>query len=238
MTLSGTVQAPSLQMSFPPPVNLQLDSSISTAAIGLNALPDIPISDMKLTFTGNTLGPMFVATCFPAAFTATLTPWSGIAGAQVADAVQETGCPAPRTTKPGKPTVHVSFSRLADGAPRLSVRAVKGRHAPEIQSLWVRPPAGLMFSANAVGRAGRMSKGALTVTGAQVGGVRVRHGLLKVRFKQPTPSASMYLSRPLLVRSPAARHSGHPYRPSGHVTVVVTDSGGLQTKLALPPSSR
>ncbi len=235
MTLSGTVRAPALQIAFPPPLGLQLASSFSSTSISLAALPDIPMTEMKLTFTGNALGPMFVAQCYPNAFMATMLPWSGNASVQVTDPLVETGCPASHPPKPRRPTAQASLSGLASGAPRLLLRAVKGAHAPGIQSLSILPPAGLSFSAHAVARDRRIFEQALALHGAQLASARVRGRALEVVFQQPAGHSSLSLRSPLLVRSAATPLDvGSTHMPTGHVTVVITDGGGLQTKLELP----
>jgi hypothetical protein len=92
ITLKGTMRSPALGIRFSAPTNLQLGSSLSTKALVLDALPDIPMSSLTLNFTGNPLGRLFVTECYENAFGATFSPTSGIDSVLFNGALVQKGC--------------------------------------------------------------------------------------------------------------------------------------------------
>jgi hypothetical protein len=232
MLLSGTERAPALAITFPPPLGLQLSSSWSSTGLTLYTLPDVPLTSLTLTFTGNALGRMFVIECYPNSFAATFTPKTGLAPVQVNEPVTEAGCRPARHAKRGQgpPSASASLSGLASGAPRLSLRVAKGKRAPGIKSLALTLPTGLSFLTGALG-----SRHTLSLTGAKLASARIRHRALVITFKRSSARSSLSLGGALVVESTSLTHEVRAHHVhTGRITVRVTDGGGRRTTLRLP----
>jgi hypothetical protein len=229
ITLTGSNRVPSLSVSFPSPVGLELSSSLTAQDLDLLTLPDIPLTDLKLDFTGDKQGPMWVTQCYPTLFQTIFTPRSGATAFATNTAVNETGCKATQTKS--KPTALASMSGLRADAPRFTVKATEGRLSPAIKSLSITLPSGLSLSAGALSY---LSKQSLSLSGAKLGSARIRGGVLVVTLRGASARVKVSLGGPLLLES-AALHTqavaGHGrYR---HVAVLITDARGTRTKLKL-----
>jgi hypothetical protein len=231
MFLSGTERAPALAIAFPPPLGLQLSSSWTSTGLTLYTLPDLPLTSLTLSFTGNSLGRMFVIQCYPNSFAATFTPKTGLAPVQVNEPLTEAGCRPAHHAKleQGPPTASATLSGLASGAPRLSLKVAKGKRSPGIRSLTVTLPSGLSFVAGALG-----SSRALSLSGAKLASARIRQGALVVTFKRSSAKSSLSLGGALVVESSSLIHEVRSHHAHmGRMTVRVTDARGRHTRLKL-----
>jgi hypothetical protein len=241
ITLSGTQRDPLFAVSFPPPLNLRLASTFNGTAVGLNALPDIPLTSITLNLTGNALGRVFIAQCVPKnALKAVFSPRTGLKNVEVQGNVLETGCTVqtgtssgsgPAKSKAGKPKASAALSGVAGGASRLSVRASRGSHAPDVASLSITLPHGLSFARAALKHVVRQ---ALALSGATMRSAKIVNGALVVVFKRAVATGSVSLGAPLLVesRTLAAKARTHKVKTLT-LGVRVTDSGGTATALKL-----
>ena len=230
IVLGGTERGPSLTIAFPQPVSLTLDSVLFPNALSLQMLPEIPITSMVLSFTGNSLGGLFSVLCYATTYGADFFPRSG--GPALVDNtnIGVGNCPRAKTARRvGKPTATAAASGLASGSPSLAIKAVRGKHAPSIKALSVGLPQGLSFNASAA-----LTAKAVSLAGASVASARVEHGVLVVSFHHASARSTLTLRGPLLVESAGLRHdvNSHTARAE-HLSVMITDSAGRRTKLAI-----
>lgn len=229
IVLAGTQRGPALNLSFPQPVSLQLDSVLFPNALSLSMLPQIPITSMVLSFSGNSLGGLFSVECYATTYGAVFYPWSGAPALVDNVNIGVGNCPRKTPARVGKPTARASVAGLAGGSPSLAIKAVKGKHAPSIKALSVALPSGLSFNATAA-----LSAKTVSLAGASVASARVEHGALLVSFHHASANSTLTLRGPLLVESAGLRHdiNSHTAR-SEHLSVTITDSAGRRTKLAI-----
>jgi hypothetical protein len=239
----GSLNAPitgSMTMSFPPPYPLSIAGPINLTqhTITFLGLPDIPLSTMVFTFTGTPAGPAFVTSCEPGTISATVTPQSGNPPIHVTGPVTELGCPPPTA----RPNVSGSFSGLANGRPRLQVRASRAAGAPAFASLSIALPGGLSFSRATVAcraRAGRSCKRSgtirgLSVAGAHIKSARMQGTQLQLTFSQPVASVSLVAKGPLLLESKGLQRKAKRHRTghlSAHVRLTYAGGGAAATNV-------
>jgi hypothetical protein len=203
MTLGGTPTAPTLTITFLEPTPLVLSGTLVAAngQLTLSNLPDIPVTDFTLRFTGTAaVGPVLaahIANCQLASFHATLFPTSGVQAAGVNATAIYKGCPPHRHRGINRPTASASLSGVAAGHPRLSVRVTRGAQAPPIRQVWIRLPAGLHFTRSAL-RTG-------SSPGPGIARERIIHGRLLAVFRHSVASGTVRLGGPLLAESAALR---------------------------------
>jgi hypothetical protein len=228
VTLGGTVRGPALGISFPPPASIQLHTNFSSAGVAIYAMPDIPISSLKLNITGNSFGAVFVGLCYKALYSARLNPWSGAVTTIQSGQAQMGNC---RTRKSRArvtgPRASASLSGVASGAVNLSIETTKGHGAPDIASLAISLPKGLGFN-----RTTPLTRRVLSLAGARLASARLEGRELVVRFKGATARSALALRAPLLVASQALRQgAGSLARGVSRLVVSVTDSRLHETKL-------
>lgn len=223
---SGTAASPALTITFPPPLGVVLNASVTYTHFNLFNLPDIPFSTLTMTFTGNQMGRMFIASCYPAAFSAILAPWSGSQANATNNIAGVTDC---RRVVKSKPSAFASMAGLRTDAPKLSVKATRGRYSADIRSLSITPPPGVSFLAGALA-SGR----GLSLSGARLRSARIQGGALVVTFKRSTARTTVKLGGPLLVESASLLTRANDGRARFlHLTVWVTDGDGTRTKRRL-----
>lgn len=227
MTLSGIERSPALSVSFPAPLSLQLSTSWSSNAVTIYTMPDLPLTSLTLSFTGNAMGRMFVVQCFANTFGAQFTPKSGAGLVRIDRPIVERGCGPRATAKRGRPRASGRVRGLAGGTPRLSLEISQGRRAPAVRSVSIRLPRGLSFAAGVAA-----VRRYLSLSGARVASAGVRHGALVLRFRRPTAEASLAVAHPLVTESGALLHAvSARHFHSGRVTVKVTDAHGQTTRV-------
>ncbi|HUB73228.1 MAG TPA: hypothetical protein VL979_04220 [Solirubrobacteraceae bacterium] len=241
LTLAGTITSGNLAaqingavtMSFPPPFQFSINGPINTSehTITFLNLPDFPLSTLTYDFLGVPAGPAFVTTCEPSTISATLTPQDGGPPVKVTGPVTNVNCPPPGTT----PTAAGSVSGLNSGRPKLRLHAIRGSKEAKLESLAIRPPAGLGFSRKACGGARhRCNRDGLSLSGASVRSARLERGKLVLSFARPATRVSLTMRRPLLSESHALEHKAKKHTTGELVTnLKVTDADGNTTALSL-----
>ena len=167
-------------------------------------MPDIPFAQLRLRFTGNSLGSMFVVQCFPSPFKVTAQSASGECG-DVDHSAQSEGDRLPQqaaTAPAGIGLAHGPGAR----APQLSLSAVQGLRAPKLKKLSIGLPPGLSFASDR-GGAGRPSTvgRALGLSNGRVVRATVHSQWLSVTLKHSVRRTSLSLQTPAAGREPSAR---------------------------------
>jgi hypothetical protein len=232
ITMAGTLSAPTLELVMPAPADVQIPGSLGPTTIGLASMPNIPFTQLRLRFTGNALGSMFVVQCFPTSFKATANPFSSNPGIRITGALKETGC----HNKPQRrPQASVSLSGLTHGAPRLSLRAIAGLRAPKLKKLSIGLPPGLSFASSGAAPNPRTLGRELQLSDGRVARATVRSQWLSVTLKHTVSRTSLSLQRPLLVESrqlATAIRAGKSR--TQWLTIGMTDFDGHFTKVTMP----
>jgi hypothetical protein len=229
LILGGTLRGPALTVSFPQPTSLQLNAVLGTTSLTFVALPEIPMTSLRLDFLGNSLGGMFSVQCYKTQFSGVFFPRSGINATTGAGNIGVGNCsPKKAPTRPGKPDAWVSATGLASGAPSLAIKAKYGRKAPMIRSLSIGLSSGLSLAA-----AQALSSHSVSVAGASAT-TRLTNGRLIVTFKRPSQGGTVTIRSPLLVESAVLRHAAASQAATfAIVAITITDIRGAQTKKTL-----
>ncbi|HET8979173.1 MAG TPA: hypothetical protein VFN87_13510, partial [Solirubrobacteraceae bacterium] len=197
--LTGTFTGLTLTIVFPPPFPLTLTGTVdlSADATAFTGLPDIPLTDLKVTLNSGRYA-LFDANCAtpsgPAS--AKLTDQNGDKSATAPARVTLAGCPGSTAGRPGttggrsgsrpgrRPRYRlfdVRFSGLPGDHPALSFRLAGGR----LTAMTVELPAGLRAGGRtAVRRRVRTSAGGIR-------SVTVRHGHLVIRLRRAVASTTV-----------------------------------------------
>lgn len=238
--LTGSLSAPKLVIVFPPPFALTLAGAvdINTNTTTFTGLPDIPLTDLKVTLTGGR-NAAFVNGCSPASGTATSKLISQ-AGSQALVSAPFTvaGCPASSGgsgsgAKPGRAKiVSGAVSGLASGHPTLRFKLTAGKHA-KLKSFTVKLPRGLSFVRHRVH--GRLKLLGVTVKGAKLKSLSLKHGALLVTLRAPVNTLSAKIGSRALKESSALKSAAkHHKRKRLQLTVVLTNTAGKRTTSKLP----
>jgi hypothetical protein len=209
--LTGSLAAPAIAIVFPSPFALTLSGQVdlATNTTTFNNVPDIPLTDLKVTLAG---GPnaVFLATCNPPSGTATstLTSQNGDRTTVVSSRFTVSRCTAATggggTTSGGGtsyPKHHISHSRinrgpahiasaslsgLALGLPTLSLRLVAGTNTAKLGTFTIELPRGLTFVKRRVH--GRLTVRGVSIIGARVKWVVLERGRLLVTLRRSVSS--------------------------------------------------
>jgi hypothetical protein len=229
LILGGTLRGPALTVSFPQPTSLQLNPVLGSTSLTFVALPEIPLTSLKLRFLGNSLGGMFTVQCYKTQYTAVLYPRSGNSATTSAGKVTVGNCaPAKGPAVIGEPKAWVSATGLASGQPSVAIKAKFGRNAPMIKSLSIGLSSGLSLAA-----AQALSGQSVTVAGASAT-THLANGRLIVTFKRPSQGGTVTIRSPLLLESAALRQGVVSQAAIfAVVAVTITDVHGKQTKKTL-----
>jgi len=212
-------------------------------------LPDIPLTDLKVTLAG---GPnaVFATPCVtPSGIgTATLTSQNGDKTAVRSSAFSVSNCttPAaggggPTTTPPGpKPSptpapksgapriTSASLAGLARGKVTLRLRLVSGQNAPPLQTFTIQLPRGLRFIRHRVHR--RLKLEGVSVTNSKLESLALRRGNLVITLRHPTTSFSLTVHANGLKESFGLKHKASHHRIKRlTLTVAATDVTGRTT---------
>lgn len=241
--LNAPINGVVLTMSFPAPYAFALAAPVdfSERTITFSGVPDIPLSDLSLTFTGPPTGPAFATSCTPGTITSTLTPQDGNPAVKLKGAVDTIGCPPSKPA--GKPKASGSLGGLAAGRPRLRLHAVHGSNAPNIASLSIALPPGLAFRHSALSArrtctsgkcSSSLSINGLALAGARLAGAGIRGGRLVLKFKSPAEGVAITAGGPLLVEK---RIPGTSAKQQGERALVarlqITDAAGTGTAVSV-----
>jgi len=247
----GAGAAPAITIVFPAPFALTLSGRVDLAknTTTFTNLPDIPLTDLKVTLAG---GPnaVFATPCVtPSGIgTATLTSQNGDKTAVRSSAFSVSNCttPAaggggPTTTPPGpKPSptpapksgapriTSASLAGLARGKVTLRLRLVSGQNAPPLQTFTIQLPRGLHFIRHRVHR--RLKLEGVSVTNSKLESLALRRGNLVITLRHPTTSFSLTVHANGLKESFGLKHKASHHRIKRlTLTVAATDVTGRTT---------
>jgi hypothetical protein len=252
--LTGALTAPAITIVFPAPFAITLSGpvDIATNTTTFGGVPDIPLTDLKVSLAG---GPdaVFSTTCATPTGTATstLTSQNGDLTAFASSTFTVSGCPPPTTgtgggsgggtTPPGKKTVPAvgvpalksgSLSGLAGGKPTLSFRLVAGTNAPKLRSFTIKLPSGLRFVRRRVHK--RLKIVGVSVTGATVKSLALKRGRLVVTLRRPAAGFVVKIGPKALSESSGLKSKAKHHRiKSLKLTVSATNANGKVTNLTL-----
>jgi hypothetical protein len=251
--LVGSLAAPNIAIVFPPPFSLTLAGSvdIATGATTFTGVPDIPLSDLKVSLFGGQ-DAVFSASCNPSSGTAsaTLTSQEGDQTATSRAPFTVSGCPAAgggtgpgggspggprggrgsspgdqsRGSRSGRPSVRsASISRLGSGLALLRLTVLRGHNAPELRSVALELPRGLSF------RPGRAVM-AVHISGARARYARLVHGRLLIVLSRPVNTLTVRVQG-LRETATLERDAKHHRLHSLVLAVGITDASGIGTLL-------
>jgi hypothetical protein len=243
--LTGTLSALKIVIVFPPPFALTLAGAVDVPhnTTTFTGLPDIPLSDLKVTLAGGK-NAAFAAFCSPASGTAssTLIAQSG-ARATVSAPFTVAGCSGSQGTTGSSPGTKASptgragivsgaVSGLASGHPSLSFKLTAGKNA-KLKSFTVKLPRGLSFVRHRVH--GRLKLLGVALKGAKVKSLSLKHGALLVTLRAPVNTLSAKIGSPALKESAALRSAAKHHRLKRlQLTVLLTNTAGKRTTSKLP----
>ena len=236
VTLTGSLSAPKLLVSFPAPFGLTDTGDVSlTGSVTFADVPDLPLTSLALSITGPNGQKAFTTDCAPASIGGQFTAQSG-ATATVDAKVKFNGCP----------TVSGSTSGLAKGQPKLKFTVNHGKGAPNVAAVVVGLPGGLKFSKSAIVRQGKCTtqgqnktcttttqiKG-LGVSGGKVKVVAIKNGKLVITLKKPVGKVSLTLTGPLVSESKDLQKKVKKHKTK-NLTFTLNVRDAKQTLTTLP----
>ncbi|MGZ4215683.1 MAG: hypothetical protein ACXVHB_22845 [Solirubrobacteraceae bacterium] len=244
--LTGTLSALKIVIVFPPPFALTLAGAVDVAhnTTTFTGLPDIPLSDLKVTLAGGN-NAAFAAFCSPPSGTAssTLISQSG-AHATVSAPFTVAGCsasqggtgsgPGSKPSPNGRPgIVTAAVSGLASGHPALSFKLTAGRNA-KLKSFTVKLPRGLSFVRHRVH--GHLKLLGVALKGAKIKSLSLKHGALLVTLRAPVNTLSAKVGSRALKESSALKSAAKHHKLKRlQLTVVLANTAGklITSKLSL-----
>ncbi|MEA2210952.1 MAG: hypothetical protein QOF83_900 [Solirubrobacteraceae bacterium] len=264
--LTGSLAAPAITVTFPPPFALTLNGKVSLATntTTFSGVPDLPLSDLKVQLSG---GPeaAFATTCATPSGDAvgSFTSQDGDLLATSTAPFTVTGCPASSRgggssgggsgggtgagSGSGRPTVaplglpslaSATLTGLKRGRPVISFKLTTGPGAPKLTSLTVPLPRGLAYVRHRVHR--RSVLQGVTVGNAKVKSLSVKSGRLTITLVRPSATVLVKLATRALHETAGLRRKAR----RGHVrflklTVAVTNTAHQHVTLtrAVKPRS-
>ena len=252
--LTGTFTSPAITIAFPPPFALTLNGAVdlATNTTTFTQLPDIPLTDLRVTLAG---GPdaVFATTCNGSNATASarLTDQNAdrtvTASAPFSIANYNAGSCAPppgqggptpglggpsRTgRKVGRPRLEAALSGLAHRKPTLEALLLAGANAPKLNALALFLPAGLKFVRHRVH--GRPRLEGVSVGGANVRSVFLNRGALVVKLRNAATGISLKVSQRAIAETATLERRVRRNRvKSVRLIVAVRDAKGKITDLS------
>jgi hypothetical protein len=250
VTVSGG--NPGLAIVLLTPFKVVLSGTIaltSPVATTFSSIPDIPLSDLKVTLAGGS-NAAFTTSCSPqtSAITGSFTAWN-TKPASIPAPVTVQNCPTV-VTPPGPPTIgSSSLTGLASGKPKLKFTIKSGvNNAPKLKTISLGAlNGGLGLSGKAIvtkkkctGK-GKKKKCKTTLTikglslsGATLASAKLSGGKLVLGLKAAVSSATVTVAGPLLTETKALLKKAKKNKAKGlKATVGVTDTAGKATSLSL-----
>jgi hypothetical protein len=230
MKLTGTVtlgrseMGPAITVSFPAPFAITLlgDVNLTTGTVTINHVPDVPLTDLKLTITGANGHKAFTTSCTPSRTTGTFTSQSGV--------TKIVSAKATLTNCAGGPTASGAASGLPTGHPKLRIKVSRGQGAARIASVAVALPAGLKFARSRITTT--PIKG-LAVSGASVKSVALKGGKLVLTFKKGARSLTVKVNGPILTETGSLQR-GVKERKVNSVTLTLEVTDAKHTTTSVP----
>jgi hypothetical protein len=241
--LTGSLSALGLTIVFPPPFALTLTGQVdlghnSTTFAGL---PDIPLTDLKVTLNGGP-GAVFQSSCSTPSGTAsaTLTSQNGDQTKTVSTPYTVSRCTKPSSggggggkTTSGKPPrlEGTSFSGLTTRKPTLLFQLVAGRGAPSLSAFTVELPRGLSFARHRVHGVLRLS--GVSLVGAKLKSATLKKGQLTVTLRKAVGSVIVSISAKGLAESGGLKSQATRHKlKSLKLVVLAKDAKAKTTKLS------
>jgi hypothetical protein len=233
--LTGSLAAPAITVTFPAPFALTLNGAVSLATntTTFTGVPDIPLSDLRVTLAG---GPdaAFATTCATPSGDAigsfksqdgdllanSTAPFSvsGCAGSG-AGGSGAGGSGGGGSGRPGGPSISplglpslasATLSGLRRGRPTVSFKLIAGRGGSKLSSLTLVLPRGLSYRRHRVHR--RLVLQGLAVRGAAVKSMSLRRGRLTILLRRPAATVLVKLSSRALHESSGLRAKARRHR--------------------------
>lgn len=248
--LTGALTALAITIVFPAPFSLELGGSVdlATNTTTFHDVPDIPLSELKVTLAGGA-DAAFATTCATPSGTATarLTTQNGDrtvavpsaftvagCGAKVgggAGGTTRTGAKATKSHSSGRPQIEsASFSGLVRGRPTLSFRLVAGNNAPRLSSFTIDLPRGLSIVRHRDRE--RLTVAGVTLKGTKIRSIALREGRLVLTLRRPFSGVSVKLRATALKETRGLRQKAkHRRIKSLKLTVITRDVNGRSTTL-------
>jgi hypothetical protein len=253
--LTGSLTAPAITIVFPSPFSLTLSGTVdlATNTTTFHNVPDIPLSDLKVTLTGGA-DAAFATTCVTPSgtATATLTSQNGDRTVSVPSHFTVSGCTSQGAggggsgggggTKPNSPTpgAHhqsgrpqirsASFSGLVRGKPTLSFTLVAGRNAPKLSAFTIKLPSGLSFLRRRVHR--RTTVIGVSIKDAKIKSISLKAGKLLVTLRRPASTMIVKLRAVALKESRGLERKAKRHRlKSLKLTLFAKNVAGKSTTL-------
>jgi len=244
--LTGTLAALKIVIVFPPPFALTLAGAVDVLhnTTTFTGLPDIPLSDLKVTLAGGA-NAAFAAFCSPASGTAssTLISQSGM-HTTVASPFTVAGCSGSQSGASGSGSgsksspagragiITAAVTGLASGHPTLSFKLTAGKNA-KLKSFSVKLPRGLSFVRHRIH--GRLKLLGVALKGAKVKSLSLKRGALLVTLRAPVNTLSAKIGPRALKESAALRSAAKHHRLKRlQLTVLLTNTAGKRTTSKLP----
>ena len=224
-TLTGSVEAPTLTLSFPS-IGLSLVGTISIAnnSVMFGNIPDLPLTGLTVVLNGGA-NALYETSCSPPTGTV-MAAFTGQTGASAtSDApVTVAGCAVAAT--PGPPTVSGgSLSGLKTGSGKLSFTLAAGKNAPKLVSFTVGLPSGLSFNSKTLAKD-------VSVSGGKVKSVKLSGGKLVVTLTSAASQLKV-TAKSLKVSSALQKKVKDKKVKSLTVKISAKDSSGKSTALSL-----
>ncbi|MDQ2894844.1 MAG: hypothetical protein M3Y09_04265 [Actinomycetota bacterium] len=236
--LTGSLTAPAITIRFPAPFALTLGGpvTLATGTTTFTNLPDIPLTDLKVTLAGGSAA-AFAATCNPAVGTATsaLTTQNGDRSAGVSAPFTVANCPPGSNgsggpgpgsggpgsgggtpgggakAKAGQPTLSAGrITGLGHRRPELRFTATAGRGAPRLSVLTLGLPPGLSVIRHRHGR--RLSIRGVSLRGASAAAITVSHGPLVIRLRRAASRVTVTLRSSTMRESAGLKRQARRHR--------------------------
>ena len=225
VSLTGSIAAPYLTITFPPPFSLMFSGAINVVnnTVTFPSVPDVPLKTLTLNLNGGPTA-LFYSTCAQPSGTigAAFVGQNGaVANATVPLTV--TGCPKPAlATLSGG-----SAAGFASGSAKVGFALAAGTGSAKLNSFTVSLPKGLSFNS-------KNYKKGLGVSGAKVKKASLSHGKLLVTLKSPVTGFSVKLSSSALNESTSLMQKIKAHKvKSLKATIVAKNTAGKTTKLPL-----
>jgi hypothetical protein len=227
--LTGSLAAPAITVTFPAPFALTLNGGVSLASntTTFTGVPDIPLSDLRVTLAG---GPdaAFATTCATPSGDAigsfksqdgdllanSTAPFrvSGCAGSAGGSGAGGSGTAAGPSISPlGLPSLaSASLSGLKRGRPTISFKLIAGRGGSKLSSLTLVLPRGLSYLRHRVHR--RLVLQGVAVRDAAMKSMSLRRGRLTILLRRPAATVLVKLSSRALHESAGLRAKARRHR--------------------------
>jgi hypothetical protein len=247
LELGGSVVAPTLSLTFPPPYAISLTGTInvSTEALTFNGIPDLPLTSLTVDVGGGSSTQLFTTNCAASSLTTKLTPWDGASQQTIATPITFGGtCPPGTPTGPtppaatNQPTVSgASLHGVVGRTAKLAFTVREGQAGKPIRRIAISLPKGLSFS----GERANLTEG-VVVRGARARKAKfttaVKHGVMTITLSSAAASATITIVRPAITVSSALAKTVKTELEKKRVSALkfkltLTDSGRTATAISL-----